>query len=181
VNGNSNMCTVIVAVKDDIAPKLECPQEPIEIDDDSYIVVDFVDEGLVVVSDNCAVASVTQDPAPGTVLGEGTHIITMTATDTSGHQATCSFEVIVDDGLGQADYDIARLTMYPNPANQVINISNPTGISIRSIAIYDLLGKRVQQHRPTTSETITIDVSELPSAVYMVQIMADNGQQTYKR
>lgn len=46
-------------------------------------------------SDNCGIASITQIPAPGTVLGPGSHPITLTATDLSGNTASCTFQVLV--------------------------------------------------------------------------------------
>lgn len=54
----------------------------------------------VVASDNCTPASqlvITQDPAPGTVLGSGQYLITVTATDASGNSASCSSTLAVGD------------------------------------------------------------------------------------
>src|SRR5690606_1137346 len=119
---------------------VECPQESIEIEDDTYTVPDFIDEGIVLIDDNCAIATVSQNPVAGTVLGEGTHTIEITVTDTSDNMSRCNFEVLVDDGLGRPEYDIATLTMYPNPAANVVNISNPTGIAISAVVVYDLTG-----------------------------------------
>ncbi|MBP6412131.1 MAG: HYR domain-containing protein [Bacteroidia bacterium] len=46
-------------------------------------------------SDNCGIASITQVPAPGTILGVGSHPITLTATDLSGNTASCTFQINV--------------------------------------------------------------------------------------
>ncbi len=52
------------------------------------------------VSDNCSVEAditVTQSPAVGTVIGVGTTIVTLTATDEAGNTATCTVDVTVED------------------------------------------------------------------------------------
>ncbi len=56
--------------------------------------------GLVVVSDNCTPTSalvITQNPAPGTVLGSGQYTITVTVTDAAGNSASCSSAITVGD------------------------------------------------------------------------------------
>ena len=54
--------------------------------------------GMATTSDNCGVASVTQSPAAGTVLvGGGTTVVSLTATDINGNMKTCSFNVNRND------------------------------------------------------------------------------------
>src|SRR5207249_9487641 len=54
----------------------------------------------VIVSDTCAGAgaiTLIQSPAAGTLLGAGTHIITVTATDEAGNSWTCTTTFTVND------------------------------------------------------------------------------------
>src|SRR5262249_53312193 len=50
----------------------------------------------VVASSDCSAATVTQDPAAGTLVGLGSHTITLTTTDAALHSSTCttSFTVV---------------------------------------------------------------------------------------
>jgi hypothetical protein len=48
-------------------------------------------------SDNCQLASVTYNPASGSIFNLGTTTVTATATDNSGNTSTCTFDVTVLD------------------------------------------------------------------------------------
>lgn len=51
----------------------------------------------VVATDNCGIASITQNPAAGTSVGTGAHTITLTVTDTSSNFSTCQATLYVND------------------------------------------------------------------------------------
>lgn len=53
--------------------------------------------GLATVTDNVAVASLTQDPVAGSVVGIGTHSVTLSAQDAAGNIGTCVVTVTVRD------------------------------------------------------------------------------------
>ena len=53
--------------------------------------------GLATVTDNVAVVSLTQSPVAGSVVGIGTHSVTLTAQDAAGNVATCVVTVTVRD------------------------------------------------------------------------------------
>ncbi len=56
--------------------------------------------GQVVPTDNCAGAiTVTQNPAAGSLVGVGAHVVTLTATDVAGNPATCQATVTVTSGV----------------------------------------------------------------------------------
>jgi len=69
--------------------------------------------------------------------------------------------------------------MYPNPASNFVMLSNPQSLNLDRAAIYDLTGRLVQDVNLTDMGTeISIDVSNLASATYMVLIQGENGQVT---
>jgi len=180
-SGNIATCSALVTVTDALAPQIECPGEPIEIEAATYTTPNYYEDGLIIVTDNCEIQSVEQDPIPGTVLGEGNHTINLTATDTSGNESSCSFEIVVDDGLSTPEFDLQALKMYPNPARGSVTISNPNGMEIDSINIFDITGKQISQLTINSLEDVVVDVSELPSSVYIIHILIDNNQHVYKR
>src|SRR5207249_8012096 len=66
--------------------------QPASADDNCQAPVPDVMGGASV-SDNCSAPSaitLSQSPAPGTLVGPGSHTITVTATDTAGNSATCT-------------------------------------------------------------------------------------------
>ena len=69
--------------------------------------------------------------------------------------------------------------MYPNPASDVVNISNPQNIELEQISIYDALGRLVQtQELRAVSTLVSMDISNLSSATYLVVIQGTQGQIT---
>ena len=101
--GNQESCTFDVTVIDDstIGFTIACPVND-EVSADANceaVLLDYTDQAVV--NDNCTATEdivVTQVPAPGTVIS-GTTTVTLTATDLSGNQVSCTFDVTVIDDL----------------------------------------------------------------------------------
>ena len=88
--GNSTAATQTVTVIDNTAPTLTAPA-PTSVNADSTghaTIPDVV--ALTTASDNCGPVTVTQSPLAGTVVGTGTHTITITATDAVGNTSTAT-------------------------------------------------------------------------------------------
>lgn len=170
-----------------LGPVIDCPEDmTVDTDPNSitYTLPDYFGEGLATATDNCTdpVTIVSQTPAAGTLLLDGTYTITLTAEDAYGNESVCSFELTVDTILGNEDrLDFSSLTMYPNPAERTVTIGNPQSIAIDKVSIYDVQGRLVfSKNTNGESGNQTINVSDLSSAVYMVVIESD-GNQTVKR
>ena len=118
----------------------------------------------------------TQDPAPGTVLGVGVWDITLTATDDYGNSTTCTFELDLTL-LGTDDNELNNaISLYPNPANEQVTISNSSNIALETAMIYDLNGKLVSQINLQNMQTEKmIDVSAYATGVYMVYITGEQS------
>lgn len=67
-------------------------------------------------------------------------------------------------------YDIS---IYPNPATTVLNLYS-TGISDFELSILDITGKVIESDK-MSDQRFTIDVSDLPSGVYMLRLVSDTG------
>lgn len=81
-----------------------------------------------------------------------------------------------DNAAGIADNAIAGLKVFPNPLNgNVLNITSDNN-ALKTIAIYDVLGKQVVN---TTTSNTTINVN-LTSGVYMVKITEEGKSATRK-
>ena len=71
--------------------------------------------------------------------------------------------------------DMAEVTIYPNPADDYIHVETMCTSAVQRIAIYNVTGQLV-----ITSKETEIDVSELESGMYFVNILTDNGLITKK-
>lgn len=72
--------------------------------------------------------------------------------------------------MGVADFNAAALAIYPNPANDVINVSLKNA-EVKSISIVNLSGQVVG----TSRNNSTINVATLPAGVYVVKVLDSKG------
>ncbi len=176
-SGNTSSCSIEVQVVDTMGPEFTCPDDQsVMVDPDgTHTVGDYFD-GMEV-TDNCADEIVLiQDPAQGTVLGVGVWDITLTATDDYGNSTTCTFELDLTL-LGTDDNELNNaISLYPNPANEQVTISNSSNIALETAMIYDLNGKLVSQINLQNMQTEKmIDVSAYATGVYMVYITGEQS------
>ena len=136
-NGNTALCMAVVTVVDLLAPVVTCPAD-ITVDPGPgnlfYEVPDYFALGEATAEDNCTdpLTLLSQDPAAGTLLPDGVYTITMTAEDEYGNIGTCTFELTVESvlGVGDPELNIGTIVMYPNPAKDVVMLSNPQSIAL---------------------------------------------------
>jgi hypothetical protein len=101
-SGNTDSCTATVTIEDVTLPTITCPADQNEDFDANceFALPDYT--GLATVADTCdAAPSVTQLPAPGTIITT-TATITLTVTDASGNSDLCTFDVIPEDNTAPA-------------------------------------------------------------------------------
>jgi hypothetical protein len=183
-NGNIAACNAIVTVVDLLGPVVTCPANQI-IDPGPgnlfYEVPDYFASGEATATDNCTdpVVITSQDPAAGTLLGDGVYTITCSAEDEYGNIGTCTFELTIESilGVNDTDIDLSSIILYPNPANDRILLSNPNKVDLNQAMIYDTSGRLIQSVdlRNVGTETV-LDISVLASATYMVVLESYSGQ-----
>src|SRR5256885_222233 len=97
---NSATCTTAFTVTDDTAPTVSCPA-PSSVSAGTNCLAAVPDVlGGVSASDSCSGTNgitLSQSPAAGTLVGLGTHVITVTATDAATNSATCTTTFTVTD------------------------------------------------------------------------------------
>ena len=98
--GNSAQCSFDIVVIDEERPSISCPKSIV------IAAIEFCDKALVQytvpnATDNCSVKNVvlTNGQQSGTYFPLGVTKVTWTATDGSGNQESCSFEVSVVEDL----------------------------------------------------------------------------------
>lgn len=90
-------------------------------------------------------------------------------------------DVAVNTGLAGVDEVLAsKFSVFPNPANNVINISNAENILVNGVEIVDLNGRTVKSVKYDGVATAEINISELSSGLYMMNVSSDKGMTTKK-
>lgn len=73
-----------------------------------------------------------------------------------------------------------NFSIYPNPANNVLNLSVKNGLFVNEIAMVDINGRTVKTVANTLDSEIEINVSDLTSGVYLLNVKTDEGVATSK-
>ncbi|MDQ6530755.1 T9SS type A sorting domain-containing protein [Flavobacterium sp. LHD-85] len=90
--------------------------------------------------------------------------------------ATSTFKTV----LSTEEFNFSRyLSLYPNPANQFLNISQNQNIEVQSYEIYDVLGQLVLAV-PNAKITSSIDISRLRAGNYFIKVKSDKGSSSMK-
>lgn len=63
----------------------------------------------------------------------------------------------------------SQLTIYPNPANDRVNIKSQSGQILSSIHVYDMIGNKVREIKVTES-SYELDMTDLPSGTYLLKV-----------
>jgi|GEM_PF-728713 len=69
----------------------------------------------------------------------------------------------------------AKITLWPNPANRVLNILLSGGEELKEVGITSLTGATALT-KPLAGRLTTIDVSDLRPAVYIIKVISDKGR-----
>jgi hypothetical protein len=184
-SGNIASCTSTVTVVDTLAPVVTCPGN-VTVDPGAgnlfYEVPDYIGTGDATATDNCTdpVTITTQDPAAGSLVSDGTYTVTITGEDASGNVGTCSFDLTVESVLGVESNELNNaISMYPNPAQDQVTISNSSNIQLEKAVIYDMNGKMLNQIDLSTMQgEQVINISDLATGVYVVQLTSDTSSAT---
>ncbi|MBO7074884.1 MAG: S8 family peptidase [Bacteroidales bacterium] len=82
--------------------------------------------------------------------------------------ALAAVNAVGDDGVEEIDNE--DITVYPNPVNDIVMIETHGRASLQNVIIYDVNGRKVL----STSES-KIDISDIPSGIYMMKIELSDG------
>ena len=127
----------------------------------------------VIVNASGAVADAS--PATnGAILGGALNINPST---NSVYVDSIVFDNIIPSALGNADFGNANntISLYPNPAREVLNISSTNKIT--KIEVYDMQGRNVASNNSATD----INVAALGKGAYIVKVVQENGSVIAKK
>lgn len=98
---------------------------------------------------------------------------------------TSLVEVIVDgtcDHLSLGSEDFTEMTVFPNPATDVLNINVSSNTGVMKIEMSDINGRIVLADASAlaNSESATLSIAHLEKGVYTLRIFSIEGQRTFK-
>ena len=99
-SGNVSFCTATVTVEDSVAPTITCAADQTQSADSGLCTAAVTVVGPTI-SDNCSIASITNDFNSTADASDdypvGTTTVTWTLTDGSGNTSTCTQDIVVTD------------------------------------------------------------------------------------
>lgn len=93
---------------------------------------------------------------------------------TFNERFTVQFEYEV---LGTDTQNLSTISVYPNPAREVLNISSPA-VGIDSVEIIDLQGRTIQTIDGSQQSSLQLSLSGLEASLYMVSVKTVSGTLT---
>jgi len=121
-------------------------------------------------------ASAGINPLPSTTVLVNNTTYYATQTVNSCTSAT-SLAVTITVTLGNDTFNTISVKYYPNPVTDVLNISALT--TITNVKVINLIGQQVY-FKTINATDAQIDLSALPSATYIVEVVAENAAKTFK-
>ena len=120
----------------------------------------------------------------GDTFGDGTR--TMTGVEGQAYYVLIANEAasdilftgtaVLEPELGIGNDQLSLVSVYPNPASDVLNIKTPATIDVKSVAIYDVLGKRSN----VSLVNGQINIANLAKGVYILNVETNAGTLTEK-
>ena len=181
-SGNEADVTFNVEVADNEDPVIMCINDTaINLTSGTTYIVTGTEFDLASGIDNCGVDSIINNFNNSSTLagGEfpvGTTTVVWTVFDDSGNESECTFNVTVNEPVGMKTIRDKEISLYPNPVKQKIYLKSVE--NIQNVKIYDLTGKIVIEKTGLIGNEI--DISNLFSGVYIVNISTENNSYTTK-
>ncbi|HET8573708.1 MAG TPA: GEVED domain-containing protein [Edaphocola sp.] len=107
---------------------------------------------------------------------DGTYAVTLTESNPCDTIAIAKqiYVSTVPAGISDVKGLAASLKVYPNPANDKLNISTLNQLQLQQLAIYNVLGAKVFS-RSLQGSQAQISIAALPAGIYQLRIQTDKG------
>jgi surface protein len=177
--GNTDTCTAIVTVEDDLDPNVigQNAEGDLLGTGSVTIPVSSIDLGS---TDNCSITSLTL--TPDTFTSVGTYAAVLEGTDPSGNSDDISVVITIVDVLNILEREFTDFSMYPNPAYSTITIEGGENTLVSRLEIFDITGKQIITKKiEHPAQKFNFDISSLESSVYFVAIIDVNGRKSIRR
>jgi len=107
-----------------------------------------------------------------TITPDTNGVYSVTVTDINGCVATASFNVTYITSTGVMNNSISKISLYPNPVNEMLNISSTD--NIKSLEIKDLLGRVIYFDSKINSTNTSVSTSSFSNNIYTVSCLIND-------
>src|SRR5690554_162310 len=77
--------------------------------------------------------------------------------------------------LNAENFLAQKFNLYPNPATNIVNITNNENMAVQQIMVYDVAGKQLSTQTFNNETEIQLNVENLVSGTYMLHIKTNEG------
>src|SRR5690606_476852 len=77
--------------------------------------------------------------------------------------------------LSAESFLASHFSMYPNPATNIVNITNGENLLVQQIAVYDTAGKLITTENYNNKTEIQLNVEHLASGTYLLHLKTNEG------
>lgn len=103
----------------------------------------------------------------------GTYYVTLEVTSSCGSREYYTYVTIV---LSAEDWELtSNLNVYPNPADQILNVQSEGLIKMTQVEVINNLGQVIMTRKLDQVESFKVDVSQLPAGSYHLRVVSDKG------
>ncbi len=81
-----------------------------------------------------------------------------------------------EETLGVNDAELAGVSVYPNPASDIVNVKVPSNVELTGVSLYDVLGKKVNADVSNGQ----VNVAGLSRGIYVINVETNAGTLTEK-
>lgn len=107
----------------------------------------------------------------------GTHYVTVHLTDGALPPTSDNVTFVINKfptAVSSLNTSEPGVTLYPNPANDELNVVYNASADIRTIAVYNVIGKVMNVFKVSGSSA-NLNISNIPSGIYFVRLTNSHG------
>lgn len=114
-----------------------------------------------------------------TAVASGTHYITLRLSNYNAPSDSSTVTFIVTRPPLSAPNVVKsaeNVTLYPNPARDEINVLYDAAADVKSIAVYNIIGRVVAVYKVTDNSSANLNLGNIQSGVYIARLINGNGE-----
>ena len=113
-----------------------------------------------------------------TYTANGTYTVQLIISNLCGADTATATVTITGLHVGSFSLSDAQLSLYPNPATNLVVLDNKSSVHMQSLMVLNSVGAQVIMKDHIDAKKETLDLSALPSGSYLIRIATDGGSIT---
>jgi hypothetical protein len=124
---------------------------------------------------NKLVANYSGNQIPEPLMVNSGKIMVILETDNYLNAGGFTMSWITDSVVSSIQEPDGAVTLYPNPVSNQLHISLPAGSQKADLYLYDMSGKLVRKMSSFSEQDCIMDVSSIPSGIYILKVCDDKN------